>query len=112
MPNRGDKFAREFFASRLKRLNFRKASHTFSREQPGYTELYEIQGSSWNSDGEPWRFYVNVRVRFSELRRWLELPAHVLITLMAASNESFQQRRLGSIFRPKISSNWYRMSQV
>ena len=63
----GDEFARHLHVSILKKLGFRKSRHWFWRERTGYVELFEIQGSSWNSGEGPWRFYVNVYVRFADI---------------------------------------------
>jgi hypothetical protein len=63
----GDALAAHLQVSVLKALGFRKSGHSFWRERIGYIELFAIQGSSWNSGAEPWLFYLNVRVRFSEI---------------------------------------------
>jgi len=63
----GDELATRLHVSILKQLGFRKSRHWFWRERIGYVELFEIQGSSWNSREEPWRFYVNVYVRFTDV---------------------------------------------
>ena len=69
------------FASRLHReylqpLSFKKPGNTFSRVKPGYLEMFNLQGSDWNSGQEPWLFYVNVRVSFTDLAAD-SLPAHL-----------------------------------
>jgi hypothetical protein len=51
----------------MKARGFKKCGRTFSCERTGYIEMLGIQGSSWNSGDEPWIFYVNVDVRFTDL---------------------------------------------
>jgi len=48
-------------------LGFRKRGRTFIRERDGYSEGISIQGSSWNSGGELWHFYVNVAITLSDV---------------------------------------------
>ena len=56
-------------------LGFKKSRHRLIRDQPDFVESVQIQGSAWNSAGEPWRFYVNIQVRFPRVPSRLE--AHV-----------------------------------
>ena len=63
----GAALATELHRSHLRPAGFRKKGATFSRPRQGYIELFNIQGSDWNSGEEPWRFYLNARVCFSDL---------------------------------------------
>ena len=59
----GKQLASSLHQQYLKPRGFRKVGATFIRERTGYFEMYSIQGSSWNSGGEPWEFYLNVGVQ-------------------------------------------------
>jgi hypothetical protein len=60
----GHAFASDLHRGSMKPRGFRKSGHTFSRTLPGFVEMLQIQGSTWNSGQEPWHFYLNVMVRF------------------------------------------------
>jgi len=53
----------------LKPKGFKKVRHTYSRAMDGYVEKYQIQGSAWNTKDEPWRFYINCGIFFSDIPR-------------------------------------------
>jgi hypothetical protein len=63
----GTALASKLHAEHLKVLGFKKSGATFSRARNGYVESLNLQGSSWNSGEEPWLFYVNIRVLFTDL---------------------------------------------
>lgn len=65
--NLGSDLASELHRSHLKSLGFRKERSTFARERADHVEVFDIQGSQWNSGGEPWRFYLNVGVHFPDV---------------------------------------------
>lgn len=48
-------------------MGFKRRRGRFSCIRDGYTEHYQIQGSQWNSSGEPWRFYFEVAVQFDDV---------------------------------------------
>ena len=76
--------ATELHSSKLKPLDFGNRVHSFLRERVGYVESYQLQGSSWNAGEEPWRFYLNVRVRFPDvmpLYAVLVAHAHIIQTV-------------------------------
>jgi hypothetical protein len=67
----------ELHAELLKPLGFRKTGHTISRGMQGYDERFNFQGSSWNSSGLRWRFYLNCGIEFTDLppeRQWSYFP--------------------------------------
>jgi len=47
----------------LKPLGFSKRRATFSRRRDGYVELFQVEGSRWNSGQEPWVFGLKVAAR-------------------------------------------------
>ncbi|WP_306535296.1 DUF4304 domain-containing protein [Geobacter sp.] len=51
----------------LKSAGYRKQGRTFSRSRSGYTERFNVQGSSWNGTGVKWRFYLNVGIEFNDV---------------------------------------------
>ncbi len=59
----GREFASDLHRRLLKPAGFRKNGATFFRHRQSYIEMYNIQGSSWNSGVEPWLFYLNVGVQ-------------------------------------------------
>jgi hypothetical protein len=63
----GDQLCADLHTRYLRNLGFRKHGRTFIRERDGYSEGISIQGSSWNSGGEPWEFYVNVAITLSDV---------------------------------------------
>ena len=63
----GVKFTSHLHATHLKPAGFRKIGATSVRPRTGYMEMYNIQGSDWNSAGNPWKFYLNVLVRLDDL---------------------------------------------
>ena len=65
--NDGDRFTSALHQQILKPLGFRKSARTFSRTFDAYSEHFNIQGSAWNSPGEPWTFYVNCAISFPEI---------------------------------------------
>jgi hypothetical protein len=72
-----ESFLSELHAEHLKPLGFRKTGHTISRAMQGYHERFNFQGSSWNSSGVKWRFYLNCGVEFTDLpseRQWSYFP--------------------------------------
>lgn len=63
----GSRLTAELHQKYLKARGFRKHGATFVREKENYLELYNVQGSPWNSGTEPWQFYLNVGARFADL---------------------------------------------
>ncbi|MDR7376068.1 hypothetical protein J2X19_000726 [Rhodoferax ferrireducens] len=63
----GKALASDLHRVALKGRGFKKSGNTFSREHEDYVEMLQIRGSDWNSGAEPWMFYVNVSVRFTNL---------------------------------------------
>ena len=63
----GDRFVSRLHEVAMKPAGFKKNARTFSRLFPTYGEHYNIQGSAWNSAGEPWRFYINCAISFPDL---------------------------------------------
>lgn len=61
-------FVKEFFSllhnTYLKPAGYSKERFTFARDAGAYIERVQFQGSSWNSAGESWRFYINVGLQF------------------------------------------------
>ena len=57
----------ELHVESLKHLGFRKKARTFSRDCGTYWERFNFQGSSWNSTGIKWRFYLNVGIEFKDI---------------------------------------------
>jgi hypothetical protein len=72
-----NRFVSQLYLAKLKSLGFRRSGHTFRRKAESYVESFQIQGSAWNNSNttplilraspEPWRFYVNVGVRFLDI---------------------------------------------
>lgn len=65
--NYGDTFCSLFHASATKSAGFTKKGRLFRRKHEGFEEIFQIQGSAWNAAGEPWRFYINSGIQFSDL---------------------------------------------
>lgn len=53
----------------FKPRGYTKLRRTFQKEKESYALAFQFQGSDWNSAGSPWRFYVNIGVRFSGIPR-------------------------------------------
>ncbi len=87
MPAEVEHWISAFHREHLKPLGFRKTRHTFVRERDGYVEVFEIQGSAWNDRSRPWRFYLNVNVRFPGLND--AIPARIG-QLIADAPEHFE----------------------
>lgn len=69
VPLIADKFFSELHRHHLRAKGYRKERRVFSRDHAEFTERVQFQGSSWNSSGSPWVFYVNVGVQFRDLPR-------------------------------------------
>jgi hypothetical protein len=65
--NYGDTFCSVFHASSTKPAGFTKKGRLFRRKHEGFEEVFQIQGSAWNSAEEAWRFYINAGIQFSGL---------------------------------------------
>ena len=63
----GDELTAQLHTRHLKPRGFKKKGRTFSCAHAAYSEHYNIQGSAWNSSDEPWRFYVNVGINFTDI---------------------------------------------
>lgn len=66
-PHPGRAFASRLHAEYLKPLGFKRLGATLLRGREDFVEMYNIQGSRWNTASGPWRFYVNVMVRFTDV---------------------------------------------
>ena len=62
-----ERFFSQLHGDYLKPLGYKKHRHTFVRELDGFTERVQFQGSSWNDNESPWRFYVNFGIQFHGL---------------------------------------------
>ncbi|CAN5264221.1 hypothetical protein BH10ACI1_BH10ACI1_25920 [soil metagenome] len=73
-----NQFLTNFHKTHLKKLNFKKVRHTFSRDMNEYWERFNFQGSAWNSANDDyWTFYLNYGVEFKDLepeKHWSFFP--------------------------------------
>lgn len=53
----------------FKPRGYTKLRRTFQKEGEVYALAFQFQGSAWNSAGSPWRFYLNIGIRFSGIPR-------------------------------------------
>ena len=67
MKNRASLFIRSLHDSFFKPHGFRKTRNRFRREADGLIEFVDFQGSAWNSADEPWTFYINIGLGFTDL---------------------------------------------
>lgn len=53
----------------FKPRGYTKERRTFRKREEGYSVGFRFQGSRWNDSASPWRFYLNVGVRFDGIPR-------------------------------------------
>jgi len=67
MKNEANQFFRSLHTDFFKPNGFKKTRNRFRREKEGLIEIVDFQGSGWNSSDEPWTFYINIGLGFTDL---------------------------------------------